>query len=668
MFKPRIPLRALLGALVLASIGIGVPLRPAAAHAEGCPNEQLRRLEAYASQLPDCRAYEQVSPTDKNLTDAIGSIGLTQSSPSGEKVTFVSLAPFPGGLGSSAPPTYLASRAADGSGWSTRGLLPETEAGEIAQVMALTEDLSEALVSVGSSIDLYDTATVSKLAVLPGVEVFSGATADDSQILFESRSNLYDWEGGQERLVGLLPGGGAPAEGAGAGPGGQFQIGPPDRKGRSAFYTQNAISLDGSRISFTDLETQHVYMRVRKSQSEHTIEVSPGPAEWRAATPDGSKVFYTEDGGLYRFNVEGENINGETLTSRTELANTEAGAMGMLGISENGSYAYFVATGKLASGATKGEANLYVWHEGGGVTFIATMDAEHDYSDWRGFSVLSPAESAGGQKSSRVTPNGETLLFSSTEPLTGYDNSGEHELYLYRASTATLACISCNPRGSATTGANLVENVLGYHSLPTARNSFLTRNLSDDGSRVFFQTEEALVPQDTNNQSDVYEWDAGHLYLISTGQGDSPSYFGDASASGDDVFFFTDQRLVTQDQDNNYDLYDARVDGGIAGQNPTPQLSCQGEEECHGATAPPPAFGAPSSSTFSGAGNVAPQPVEAGSAKKPKSKSATRTQKLAKALRICRRKPKRLRAECETLARKRYAGKAKARKTGRRGR
>jgi len=54
------------------------------ARAEGCRNEQLRGQEGAALRLPDCRAYEQVSPADKNFTDALGEADAVQSSPSGE--------------------------------------------------------------------------------------------------------------------------------------------------------------------------------------------------------------------------------------------------------------------------------------------------------------------------------------------------------------------------------------------------------------------------------------------------------------------------------------------------------------------------------------------------------------------------------------------------------
>ncbi len=147
--------------------------------------------------------------------------------------------------------------------------------------------------------------------------------------------------------------------------------------------------------------------------------------------------------------------------------------------------------------------------------------------------------------------------------------------------------------------------------------AFLTRNLSEDGSRVFFQTKEALVPQDTNEQTDVYEWEregagscehasasfsasnGGCLYLISTGESDEPSYFGDASADGSNVFFFTRQSLVGQDQDENDDLYDARVEGGIAAQNPSPPVGCAGEG-CLAPADAPPVFDVPASTTFAG--------------------------------------------------------------------
>ena len=353
----------------------------------------------------------------------------------------------------------------------------------------------------------------------------------------------------------------------------------------------------------------------------------------------------------------------------------------MLGSSKDGTYVYFAATGVLSSdGATEKQAppkqaDLYEWHEDTSTHQRTTTPvaaglsigngSQYDAINWGVVTAAGPEERF---NTSRVTPDGTTVLFGSVGRLTSYDNAGEKELYLYKAG-GRLRCVSCNPTGAAaTSSAHLYgQGESGISPYEREIGFLLTRNLSEDGSRVFFDTEEALVPQDGNGEMNVYEWEregagscpsgrgAGCLYLISTGTSTSPSYFGDASADGSDVFFFTRQSLVSQDQDYNVDVYDARVDGGIAAQNPTPAAPCAGEV-CHGVPAMAPQFAAPSSATFSGAGNLTP--ALASPVAKPATKSATRAQQLAKALKACKNKPKKKRAGCKAQARKKYAKKA----------
>ncbi len=108
-------------ALVLAGLGSGT--LAAVARAEGCPNEQLRGQEGYALALPDCRAYEQVSPVEKNFTDALGEADVVQSSPSGDGVTLLLRCAVPRGAERDEHPSlYLSTRA--GGEWSTQGLVP----------------------------------------------------------------------------------------------------------------------------------------------------------------------------------------------------------------------------------------------------------------------------------------------------------------------------------------------------------------------------------------------------------------------------------------------------------------------------------------------------------------------------------------------------------------
>ena len=693
----RVPL--LLALLTFVCTGLGTGTLAAFARAAGCPNEQLREQDGYALRLPDCRAYEQASPLDKNFADALGEADAVQSSPSGEVVTFFSIVPFPGVLSAASIPTYLSSRGA--GEWSTQGLAPPAnhptaEGSEEGLTEGLTEDLSGALILVEPGLEagmmpgrysyLRDSATGSFRLLAPGIAKLADVTAHDSRIIFESREqllltaapnvvNLYEWDGsrppGQElSLAGVLPNGKAPAAGSTAGPGGPA-IGGAVGGATGKFYTQDTISEDGSRIFFSDAGTGQIYMR--EPEAARTTPVSVGQAYWRAATADGSDVFYTEGEDLYRFDAASD--------TREVLTSGGAGVLGTLGIStENDSYVYFVAGGVLADNengnaekAQAGKANLYEWHSGETI-FVAqlSIESEYDEYDWRDFYSSNPGVApATGEKSSRVTPDGTTVLFASRAHLTSYDNAGQGELYLYDATGGGLTCVSCNPSGAPATSEAYLAGNLSIAPAPE-RNSFLTRNLSEDGSRVFFQTKEALVPRDKNEQMDVYEWEregaggpggcsrssasfsersGGCLYLISTGESGDPSYFGDASADGSNVFFFTRQSLVSQDRDENDDLYDARVDGGIAAQNPPPPASCTGEG-CLGPVDPSPVFGAPSNATFVGAGNLTPQPAA-------KPKPLTRAQKLDKALKACRKQPRKKRRSCDTRARKRYGKRSK---------
>ena len=93
--------------------------------------------------LPDSRAYEQASPTDKNGDDAMGIVPTVKATASGGGITFASAFGIPGGKGAQALPTYLASRGS--ASWSTQGLLPPPSAGERGQVIGWSPGLHRSL-------------------------------------------------------------------------------------------------------------------------------------------------------------------------------------------------------------------------------------------------------------------------------------------------------------------------------------------------------------------------------------------------------------------------------------------------------------------------------------------------------------------------------------------
>jgi hypothetical protein len=151
--------------------------------------------------------------------------------------------------------------------------------------------------------------------------------------------------------------------------------------------------------------------------------------------------------------------------------------------------------------------------------------------------------------------------------------------------------------------------------------TYLSHALSDDGRYVFFDTLDALVPQDINKQRDVYEYDTvtGQVHLISGGTCDCGSFFVDASPDGGNVFFTTHQELVQADIDTNSDLYDARIDGGIAKQNEAPPAPCVGDD-CQPPASTAPAFSLPASSAFFGIGNPPAAQTETATPKQAKPK------------------------------------------------
>jgi hypothetical protein len=392
----------------------------------------------------------------------------------------------------------------------------------------------------------------------------------------------------------------------------------------------------------------------------------------------------------------------------------------VIGSSEDATSVYFVANGVLGDGAEhgasagnceivkgnvgQGTCNLYVAHEGA-THWIATVAGE-DYPDWTG-----KGGAALNRLTARVSPDGRFLAFMSQRSLTGYDNvdaspeakgARDEEVFLYHATSpgvGTLACASCDPSGARPLGVEYAQiseglvggdevwnhetwiaaNVPGWTPYEQSRARYQPRYLSDSG-RLFFDSNDALVAQDINRNQDVYQFEpagvgdcssasstfsapsGGCVALISSGVAAGESALLDASEGGDDVFFLTGERLTSKDVDTALDLYDAHVCSSTVpcfqeAEAPPP---CTTAESCRAAPSTQPGiFGSPSSSTFSGQGNLTPTPPPPPS--KPK---LTAKQQLAKVLAACRKiykKSKKRRAACERQAHKRYGAK-KARK------
>jgi hypothetical protein len=495
--------------------------------------------------------------------------------------------------------------------------------------------------------------------------------------------------------------------------------------GASVVFTSGSPS--GTHLYLRDV-TAGKTVQLDISNAECATEGRCGPADvhFQVASADGKRIFFTDG---QRLTNDASQISGTSdlyecavkevggapecdLTDLTPAPGPQkaAAVLGtVIGASEDGSWLYFVANGVLGDAGSheigtgdcingqevEGQhCNLYVYHDGV-IHFIATLDGFDSHS-WGGRT---------GQElnllTARVSPNGEYLAFMSQLPLTGYDNrdanSGrpDQEVFLYHAESAgtgALICASCNPDGSRPIGTEaghlsepaigtnvweearwIAANVPGWTQDVPAESIYQSRYLLNDG-RLFFNSDDALVPKDINNNEDVFEYEPvgvgscagtsatfdeatdGCLASISAGAGAGESAFLDASESGEDVFFLTGDRLVRRDVDSAVDLYDAHACSAEAPcrGEVEPPANCVTAEACRAAPVPQPGiFGAPSSATFSGAGNITPTVPKVVS--KAKARVLTRAQKLAKALTACHAKhDKRRRKSCERQARKRY--------------
>jgi hypothetical protein len=546
-------------------LGVALPLLLAggpvtAAHAV-CPNSQLR-AEDNSLFLPDCRAYELVSPAEKNggavaAPETLHGGGVLQAAAGGEAATFSSSASFgEGALGAPPASQYLSTRGA--AGWSTRNITPATLSNAYGSnpdgvpYQLFSTDLSRALLLDGArcaeaeecprsySLRDGDGALVAGSPARLGLS-FASASQDLGYVVFSSPGGLYEWSGGGLEAISEAPGA---------------------RLGAQA----GAVSAGGARVYFT--AGGKLFLREGTTTKEVDDEVGGG-GEFQTASTDGSVVFFAKAGHLYRYEAQFEDLSTTDLTPGGELE-------GVLGASADGSVVYF----QTASG-------LFRWQSPGTVTELAAGSDAAQPSDW-------PPTTG----TARVTPDGSALAFLSKASLTGYDNadqaSGEpdSEVFLWSAG-AGLICASCNSTGARPLGPSTIPGAVANGSGPGAADSYKPRDLSGNGRRLFFDSADQVVPGDGSAAPDVYEWEAsgeggcavagGCRYLLSSGSSGEASIFADASEHGRDAFFLTGDSLVPTDP-GSVDLYDARAGGGFP--MPTLPTPCEGDA-CQSVPSPP---------------------------------------------------------------------------------
>ncbi len=467
---------------------------------------------------------------------------------------------------------------------------------------------------------------------------------DDAPVQSSGSPRLYEWNAGEVRYAGRIPV--APAiecddvngplcTAAGASVGGQGA-----GSSHGATLTPHVVSdgADGhSRIILTvptsngtaiddDEFAGDLYMRtdsartVQLNASERAAPDRFWPAQYLDASADGTRIFFrsiqalTDDAttlgvsNLYMYDATKPASAPDNLTLLTvdeEPGDVIGEARRLVGASADGRYAYMVVEGQLVAGAPLlgPEPGLYLWHDGD-IRYIGRAPNGTTQTE-----IGTDVAYQGRGRQARVTPDGRHLLFGTNNGtgLLGKDHGrcvselggGCRQLYVYSADTGALACVSCPPSGPATAMATVA--VRSFNG-GTQTSSHETTAITDDGSRVFFSTADALVPQDVNGRIDAYEYDlaTATARLLSSGTDPGDSWFLDASTDGGDVFFATREQLVGWDSDATYDLYDARVGGGFP--EPAEVVACRGDS-CQGPAGLSPSLLPPASSAFDGPGD-----------------------------------------------------------------
>ncbi len=422
---------------------------------EGCPNAKPRAEQPYGATLPDCRAYEMVSPLDKSGA-AVGSTD-SRAAVSGEALTYTSVGSFQGSgpepAGAAVVSRYLSRRGPDG--WSTANITPpyhtfSPQTKTAFQELLFTPELSAGILESRFTplvkgdqpgyMNLYladtENGTYQRVSDItpPEAEIppyvntaneperpeAAGASTDLSHVVFQQKASLlgaspdhehvYEWAGGPLSQVDVPPEG-IKFEG-------EDSVGAPGAGSELASQGNpwRAVSADGSRVFFTAGEKQYpseiqpgvgqLYVRENPGapQSPYargscsapedacTVEVSASQRT-NPVTGEPEPDPHGPRPAFYR----GASVNGGRVffTSRAELTNDAH-----TGPEDNAAnlYEYDLETGVLSDLSVPAPSEEAQDPEGAAVLGLATASEDGSYVYFVANGVLSQTANSEGAK------------------------------------------------------------------------------------------------------------------------------------------------------------------------------------------------------------------------------------------------------------------------------
>jgi hypothetical protein len=583
-----------------------------------CPNEGLRM--GPSSALPDCRAFELVTPADTNGRPVRGGgypshmFSSPNSSLDGNALTFMTeggALPGTNGTGSLDGDRYRATRGA--TGWSTSQFGPTGAETETPRTLGTSPDqgfgfweasgegtaviggignntryiqypdghselvglgsLGEDPRAVGHLITENATHVIFQTESTPGhpaIQLEPNAPPGGTEAVYDRTSD------GVTHVVSLLP---------------PDDTTPP--AGEDATFV--GASIDGAGIAFRI--DGSLYLR---RNNDTTFEIGKNVA-FAGVSEGGRRIFYMQGGNLLAFDADSGEVINFTNTGNAVVVN----------VAPSGNKAYFVSTTAIAAAEENpngalplpGQRNLYLSEEGQ-IRFVGAVtkrDVEGEVISGEGLVDglgLWSTTAQGGKKPSvdpsRVNPTGSVLVFQSRADLDGHAADTDPQIYRYDSEANRLHCISCNPTKTVEGGGASLETFGAVGTaLPPIGSMVLISNITPDGKRAVFESKEALVSTDNDGVQDVYEWEesgvgsctraGGCVYLLSSSHSADENFLFGMSRNADDVFFVTRDVLVGGDNDLA-SVYDARVGGGFP---IAPEGTCIGEACRPGMTSAP---------------------------------------------------------------------------------